>query len=58
MLITEEDLSNIAKELDAVFESTFALGFPLEDRVEIISEVLVDKFGLQISLRGLDSFEE
>ena len=47
-LIEEKEINNIAQEIDALLESCFALGLSLEDRIEIISELLIEKFNLEV----------
>jgi hypothetical protein len=59
-----QELKDIAQEIDATIESCFALGFHLEDRVEIISEILIEKFHIIVEgnteafLEGIDKTEE
>ena len=45
-MYTNKELDEAAREIDATIEGCFALGFDLEDRIEIIIEILKDKLGI------------
>ena len=47
--MNRKEIDLIAREIDATLEGCFAMGFHLDDRAEIISELLMEKFGIDES---------
>ena len=56
-MYTNKELDEVAREIDATIESCFALGFDLEDRIEIIIEILKDKLGIEETLSNEEYLE-
>ena len=54
---TNKELDEAAREIDATIEGCFALGFDLEDRIEIIIEILKDKLGIEETLSNEEYLE-
>jgi hypothetical protein len=42
-----KELDEAAREIDATLEASHSLGIDLEDRIEIILEILRDKLGIE-----------
>jgi hypothetical protein len=42
-----KELDETAREIDATLEASHSLGIDLEDRIEIILEILRDKLGIE-----------
>ena len=56
-MYTNKELDEAAREIDATIEVCFALGFDLEDRIEIIIEILKDKLGIEGTLSNEEYLE-
>lgn len=56
-MYTNKELDGVARELDATIEGCFALGFDLEDRIEIIIDILKDKLGVEETLSNEEYIE-